>query len=348
MCAALLTAAIAASGCSGSSAPSDTTSAANTAGIKATLNGSGATFPKAFYEEAIAAFNGSGSIKVTYAGGGSGQGQQELADEVVTWAGTDAIVAPADLGKFKGGSILYFPTVAAPITIAYNVSGVDNLRLSPSTIAGLFQATIKNWNAPEIASDNPGVTLPDLPVKVVHRSDGSGTTANFTSYLVKAAPNWSLGSGKEVRWPADTVGEKGNDGVAAGVKRDEGAIGYVDFSDADAAQLRTASVENADAKFVAPTLDASAAALASATINDDLTYDPLNAPGPDAYPITAPTWVIVYEAQSDHDTAAALRAWVGYLIGGAQALANDIGYTALPPAMAEKARRQVDRIGAGG
>lgn len=340
-------AALLVSSCSGASAPSDTTSAANPAGIRATLNGSGATFPKAFYEEAIAAFNQSGGIKVTYAGGGSGQGQQELADEVVTWAGTDAPVASADMAKFKGGAILYFPTVAAPITVSYNLGGIDGLELSPATIADLFQARITNWNAPEIAADNPGVPLPDLPVKVVHRSDGSGTTANFTSFLVKAAPNWTLGSGKTVSWPADTVGEKGNDGVAAGVKRDEGAIGYVDYADADATQLQTASVENADGKFVAPSLDGAKAALASTPVNADLTYDPLDAPGADSYPITSPTWVIVYEAQSDQDIGAALRAWVGYLVGDAQSLAETVGYTPLPPSLAEQARRQIDSIGAG-
>lgn len=333
--------------CSGASGAPDTTAASDGAGIDVTLNGSGATFPKAFYEEAIATFTGSGNVKVTYAGGGSGQGQQELADEVVSWAGTDAVVASKDLDRFRGGAILYFPTVAAPITVAYNLAGVESVRLAPTTVADLFQGRIKSWSDPAIAADNPGTALPDVPVKIVHRADGSGTTANFSGYLVKAAPNWSLGSGKEIVWPADSVAEKGNDGVAAGVARDEGAVGYVDFSDADAAGLQAAELRNAAGNFVAPTLVGAEAAVASAPVKADLTYDPLDAPGPLAYPITAPTWVIVYENQDDADVAAGLRTWVGYLVGGAQALAEDVGFTPLPPALADMARRQVERIGAG-
>jgi len=335
------------SACGGTSSTPDTSAANDAQGIDTTLNGSGATFPKAFYEEAIANFNGSGNVKVTYAGGGSGQGQQELADEVVTWAGTDAVVAPEDLQRFQGGAILYFPTVAAPITVAYNLAGVEGLRLGPTTIADLFQGRITSWNDPAIAADNPGVDLPDIAVRIVHRADGSGTTANFSAYLSKAAPNWSLGKGKELKWPADSVAEKGNDGVAAGVARDEGAIGYVDFSDADAAGLQTVEVRNSSGSFVAPTLAGAEAALASAPVAPDLTYDPLDAPGPQAYPITAPTWVIVYEHQADANIAAGLRTWVGYLVGGAQELAPGIGYAPLPASLAELARQQVQRIGAG-
>lgn len=310
---------------------------------RATLNGSGSTFAKAFYEEAIAFFP-EGDVRVTYAGGGSGQGQQELADEVVTWAGTDATVEADDLSEFKGGTVLYFPTVAAPITVSYNLSGVDGIALSPATVADIFQARITTWDDPAIAADNPGAPLEDKPIKVVHRSDGSGTTANFTSYLESAAPNWTLGSGKEVRWPADTVGEKGNDGVAAGVKRDAGAIGYVDFSDAEAAGLQTAAIKNKDGNFVAPTLDAAEAALAAATVEPDLTFDPLDAPGPQAYPITAPTWVIVYQHQPDAETAGVLAAWLGFLTGDAQSRARDLGYARLPAGLARQAEAQIGRI----
>lgn len=338
-----------ASACSGTSLPSDTTRADSAGRLDVTLNGSGATFPKPFYEEAIATFGESGGgVRVTYAGGGSGQGQQELADKVVTWAGTDAPVHEEDLPGFKGGQILYFPTVAAPITVAYNVDGLSDLELSPTTIAGLFQAEITRWNAPEIAADNPGTPLPDVAVRIVHRADGSGTTANFSAFLAKAAPNWTLGTGKELSWPRDSVAEKGNDGVAAGVARDQGAIGYVDFSDADAAGLSTAAVRNAAGNYVAPTLPGAEAAVGAAPVAADLTYDPIDAPGADSYPITAPTWVIVYSAQADADVAVALRAWLGYLVGDAQSLAADLGYAPLPPSLAERARQQVNSVGSDG
>jgi len=327
----------------GSSSTSSTTGAGQQ--VSGTLNGSGATFPKAFYEESIQGFRDAApDVKVTYAGGGSGQGQQELADQVTTWAGSDGIVKQEDLGKFKGGTFLYFPTVAAPITVSYNLASVQGLKLSPKTVADIFQGKITTWNDAAITADNSGVSLPDTAIKVVRRSDGSGTTENFTKYLSAAASNWTLGTGKEVQWPASTVGEKGNDGVAAGVKRDQGAIGYVDFSDAKAAGLEMAAIQNADGKFVEPSLDGASAALAGAKVNPDLTYNPLNAAGADSYPITAPTWVLVYQNQKDAQTASALRAWLTYLLTDAQNMAADIDFAKLPANLQQQALAQVDKV----
>ena len=141
------------------------------------------------------------------------------------------------------------PIVAAPITISYKLSGIDTLTLSAPTIAQIFSSKIKTWNAPEIAADNPGVTLPSTPIVVVHRSDGSGTTANFTKYLTEAAPSdWTLGTGKVVNWASTTIGAEKNTGVADKIKSTDGAIGYVDFSDAVATGLKyTGNVEAAKA-----------------------------------------------------------------------------------------------------
>jgi ABC-type phosphate transport system substrate-binding protein len=170
----------------------------------ATLNGSGSTFQKPFDQAVIEAFQKANSgITVNYAGGGSGKGKTDLQTKTVDFAGTDSTVKPEDLSKYQGGAILYFPTVAGPITVSFNVSGVDSLKLSPSTLAKIFEGQITSWNDPAIAADNSGVTLPDTAITVVHRADASGTTNNFTKYLTAAAgSDWTLGSGDSVNWPS--------------------------------------------------------------------------------------------------------------------------------------------------
>ena len=163
---------------------------------------------------------------------------------------------------------------------------------------------IKTWNDPKIKADNPDVTLPNTPIVVVHRSEGSGTTSNFTKYLTKAArTTWTLGTGDTVNWPATTQGAQANSGVASLIKTTDGAIGYVDLADAVECRsdLRQRS-RTASGKFVAPTLAGADAAMAGATVNADLTYDPINARGADAYPITSPTWIILYQKQPDATT----------------------------------------------
>ena len=315
----------------------------------ATLNGSGASFPKSFYDEALAEFSGgvAPEVVVNYAGGGSGKGKTDLADQVVQWAGSDSLVKEEDIATFKGGEFLYFPTVAAPITVSYNLDGVTELQLSPDVLASIFQADITNWNDPKIAADNPDATLPDLAITVAHRSDGSGTTSNFTKYLDAATETWTLGSGDTVEWPGNTQAGNGNNGVAQIITQSAGAVGYVDLSDAKASGLSFASVQNKDGEFVAPTLDGASAALAGAEIKDDLTYNPLNAAGAEAYPITAPTYLLVYVNQPDAAIGNALKGWINYLLTDGQALAADVDFAKLPTSLQEKAVAQLDEIKVG-
>jgi ABC-type phosphate transport system substrate-binding protein len=170
----------------------------------ATLNGSGSTFQKSFDQAVIEAFHSANpSITVNYAGGGSGKGKTDLQTKTVDFAGTDSTVKSQDLSKYQGGTILYFPTVAGPITVSFNVNGLDSLKLSASTLAKIFSGQATKWNDAAIATDNPGVTLPDTAITVVHRADASGTTSNFTKYLTAAAgSDWTLGSGDTVNWPS--------------------------------------------------------------------------------------------------------------------------------------------------
>ncbi len=320
-------------------APSDDDIAALTASIA----GGGASFPDAYYQAVNADFNGiAGAERVTYAKSGSSDGRSQLAAGTVDFAGSDSL--PKD-GEDFGGTLLFFPTVAAPITVSYHLEGVDELNLSPDVIAGIFQAEITTWDDEKIAADNPDAELPSTAITVVRRSDGSGTTNNFTKFLVAAAPDvWKLESGDEVNWPSSTQGAEKNSGVAEVINQTDGAIGYVDLADAGKAGLSIASVQNAAGEFVRPSVPAVQAALESAEIAEDLTYNPLNAPGEGAYPITAPTWILVVAEQDDAAKAATLSTYLRYLLTTGQAEAAGTGYTALPAALAEKAIAQIDRI----
>jgi phosphate transport system substrate-binding protein len=311
----------------------------------ATLNGSGSTLQLGFDQVAIGEFRKiQKAVTINYAGGGSGKGRQDFTDQVVDFAGTDGLFKSTDPAP-KGGPYLYFPTVAAPITVSYNLSGVKKLQLSAETIAKIFSGAITKWDDAAIAADNPKVKLPSTSITVAHRSDSSGTTQNFTAFLVKAAASaWTLGSGSTVQWPANTQGAAGNPGVAKIVQGTDGAIGYVDYSDANALGLTFASIKNAAGKYIAPTVGAASAALAGATINPDLTYDPINATGAKAYPITSPTWVIVYQNQTDKAKGAAIVGFLNYIYGDGQKLAASVDYAPLSKALLKQAKAQVAKI----
>jgi phosphate transport system substrate-binding protein len=321
---------------------SESTSAALPA---ATLNGSGSTFQQPFNEEVIKAFSDKHpGVVINYGGGGSGKGRTDLQNAIVDFCGTDATVAAGDVAKYKG-PFLYFPTVAAPITVSYHLEGVNSLQLSPATIAKIFLRQIKTWNAPDIAVDNPGVKLPSTAITVAHRSDSSGTTSNFTTFLKMAAgPAWTVDAGTTVNWPADEQAGNGNSGVAQIIGGTNGAIGYVDFSDAKAANLKWAKVKNKAGKYVDATLDGASAALAGVTVNPDLTYNPLWADGDAAYPITSPTWIMAYTTQTDKARGTDLKAFLQFIYSDGQNLAASVNYAKLSDSMLQQAKAQVDKL----
>ncbi|MER7164861.1 phosphate ABC transporter substrate-binding protein PstS [Micromonospora sp. NPDC000207] len=340
--------ALALTGC-GSSSDSDTPGSGNNAGgeyssLSGELKASGASFPDAYYQEVITAFKEvAPNVTINYNATGSGTGKKQFGEGLTDFAGTDSLVKETD-GP-AAGSYLYVPTVAAPITVSYNLQGVDKLQLSADTLAKIFQAEIRNWNDPAIAADNPGVTLPGTPITVAHRSDGSGTTSNFTKYLAAAAPNtWKLGSGDTVNWPSNTQGGEKNTGVAQIVKQADGGIGYVDLSDAVASQLTFASIKNKDGQFVAPSIEGTTAGLEGAEVAEDLSYNPLDAAGADSYPITAPTFLLVKTSYDDPATAELVKAFVKYMLNDGQDLAKDVDFAPLPASLKEKALAQIDKV----
>ncbi len=321
--------------------------------VSGDLAGSGATFPQAFYNEAIAELETlAPDLTIEYSGGGSGTGRSDLAAQLKDFAGTDAPVKEEDIPTYKGGEFVYVPTVLAPITLSYNLDGVDTLNLTPSTIAKIFQLQITNWNDEAIAADNPDATLPDEPIVVVRRADGSGTTENFSHFLDNAVGaggdgTWTLGYGSELEWPDGTQAGDGNGGVAQLITDTPGSIGYVDLSDAIESGFAFANVQNKAGNFVAPTLEATTAAATNITLNDDGTFFTGWADGDDAYPIAAQTWIIVYTTQPDADTAAALQYFLTYLVSAdGQALAQELNYAPLPAAIRDVAMANIAKIGA--
>jgi phosphate transport system substrate-binding protein len=313
------------------------------------LKGAGSTFQKTFDDEAINAFRDvQAGVTVTYGEPkGSGAGRTALADQLVDFAGTDGVVKQEDLGKFKGGALLYVPTVSAPITVSYDLPGVDALVLDGPTLAKVFTGAVTTWDDPAIVALNGSTTLPPTKIVPVVRQDSSGTTENFTKYLASASPStFTVKPGGQPEWPAAiTTKSPGNSGVAGSVKSTEGAIGYVDLADAKSAGLRFAAIRNKAGKPVLPTVESAEAAVAAAAVKEDLTYDPLDAAGEAAYPITAPTWILVYAKQPNADKAALLRAFLSFVLRDGQDLARRNDYAPLPAALAERARAQVAKIG---
>ena len=315
--------------------------------LSGTLNGSGSTFQLTFQQTAIQSFKSiQPNMTVNYGGGGSGKGRTDLAGNVVQFAGSDTAPIPSDeVASFKGKTVLYFPILVGPITMSYNLSGVTGLKLDGPVIADIFQGKITKWNDPAIKSLNSGVNLPSTPIVIARRSDSSGTTANFSQFLVDSAPNWKLGTSSTISWPAASRGGNGNGGVAQIVKTTPGAIGYVDFSDAKAAGLTFASVKNKDGNYIAPSTQAATTAADNATVAPDLTFSCIWTPGAGSYPITYQSWDLVYQKQSSTNNTKMLKAYIGYLLGAGQQLLPGLNYAPLPASIDSKAKAQLDKIG---
>jgi phosphate transport system substrate-binding protein len=348
--AAVIATVLTACGGSSNNASGTTTTAASSGGsshgqLSGTINGSGSTFQLSYQQSAIQEFKSiEPKLTVNYGGGGSGKGRSDLASNVVNYAGSDSPIPAGEESTFKG-TVLYFPVVIGPITISYNLSGVSKLQLSGPVIAQIFEAKITNWDSPAIAADNPGVKLPSQAITIARRSDSSGTTANFSEFLVKAGgSDWTLGSGSTISWPPNSVGGNGNGGVATIVKSTKGAIGYVDYADAKAAGLVYASIKNQDGKYIAPSPESASAAADNAKIEPNLTFSAIWAPGAASYPITYQSWVLVYEKQSSENMAKGLKSYVGYLVGAGQKMLPGLGYAPLPSNLQKETEAQLTKI----
>lgn len=310
------------------------------------LNGSGATFPAPLYLRWASDFRKvSPNFPVNYQGVGSGAGVKDFMANLTDFGASDVAMTQDEVAKV-GGNVLMLPATAGTIVLAYNIPGVaSGLKLSRAVYSGLFLGTVKNWNDPAIAKENPGVTLPNLPVTVVTRSDGSGTTAVVTGHLSAISPDFSsnVGSGKSVTWPVGVAG-KGNDGVTAMVKQTPGAIGYVEYGYAVNNKLTMASLQNKSGAFVFPTIESGAATLSSVALPDNLRVFMNDPEGINDYPIVTFSWLLVRKVYNAPAKAVAIRAFVEYGLTAGQAVAPSLGYITLPSAVVTKVRTALETV----
>jgi phosphate transport system substrate-binding protein len=315
-----------------------------------TINGAGSTLAAPIYQQWGSTLKGQG-LTVNFNPVGSGAGQTQLASATVDFAGSDPSLKPSDKSKMKG-PVLQFPVAAGAITVSYNLSGVKSgLKLDGPTVAKIFQGTIKTWNDPAIKTLNPGMSLPSTNITVVHRSDSSGTTQGFTTWLSDVDPAWksSVGEGKDVQWPTGTGG-KGNSGVAAVVKQTAGAIGYVEQAYALENGFTYAAIKNSAGSYVLPTIPNTSAAFLGIKVPPDLGISTINSSNPGAYPIVSQTFLDAYkdpckDGGTNSGTAAALKKLLTYAFGAGQqtlgAGSNQLPYAPVPSALADKDNTQL-------
>jgi phosphate transport system substrate-binding protein len=331
----------------GSSNKSTTSGGASKSGGSGTINGAGSTFAAPIYSQWGSNLSSQG-LTVNYQPVGSGAGIAQLTAGTVDFAGSDPPMKDSEIAAAKAkGTPVHIPVGFGAITVSYNLSGVPSgLKLDGKTIADIFLGKLKSWNDPAIQALNPSVKLPSTPITVVHRSDSSGTTAGFTSFLSDYSPTWKsqIGSGKDVKWPTGT-GAKGNAGVAGAVKQTAGAVGYVEQAYALQNNFTFASVKNKVGSYIAPTLGSTTAAGVGLKIPADLRFTAINSPNPAAYPIVSQTFLLVYKdmckAGVPQATANNVVKFLKYGLGSGQGVLSQLAYAKLPGALLAKASAKV-------
>lgn len=316
------------------------------------LQGAGATFPNPLYQKWLSEYGKlHPNVKIDYQSIGSGGGIKQIQARTVDFGASDSPMKDEDL-KAAPGEILHIPTVLGAVVLTYNLSGVSQpLRFSSDVIADIFLGKIKKWNDVRIKSENPGAALADADITVVHRSDGSGTSAVFTDYLSKISAEWKekVGAGTSPNWPVG-IGGKGNEGVTGQVKQTPNTIGYVELAYAVQNNLPAALIKNKSGNFIEPTIDAVTAAAAGSIANtpEDLRVSITNAEGATAYPISSYTYILVYKAQSDATRGKTLVDFLWWGLHDGEAFAKDLRYAPLPAEIVKRAETKVNSITADG
>jgi len=312
------------------------------------INGAGATFPYPLYSKWFAEYaKVDPSVKFNYQSIGSGGGIKQITAQTVDFGASDKFLSDAEL-KAAPGKLLHIPTVMGAVVVTYNVPGVGKgLKLSSEDVADIYLGKITKWNDPKIANDNPKVKLPNQPIIVVHRSDGSGTTSIFTDYLSSVSPEWAgkVGKGASVKWPIG-LGGKGNEGVAGQVKTTQYTIGYVELAYAFENKLPFATLKNKSGNFVEPSIKSTSAAAAGAakSMPADYRISLVNQPGKDAYPIVGFTWLLVYQDQKDKVKGKKLVEFLNWELKHGQKMADKILYAPLPANVAKMVEKTVKSI----
>ena len=326
-------------GCGKQSSDQGTTPVGTTASAGAGLNGAGATFPEPLYQKWFREYKDKTGVAINYQAIGSGGGIKNITARAVDFGASDAPMNDAEIKAAPG--ILHIPAVAGAVCVAYNVPGVPpHIHLSGDVIAKMFLGQIKTWNDPAIAALNPGKPFPATPIVAAHRSDGSGTTNIFTTYLSDVSSDWKqgVGSGKSVKWP-NGLGAKGNTGVAQLVQQNQGEVGYIELAYAVTNKISYADVQNAKGRFVAPSVESATAAAQGVTLPPDFRKVITNTADPNGYPITGFTFLLIYP-----DSKPEVKKFLQWAMTDGQKDAAALYYAPLPPSVQKRAQDEVNTL----
>jgi len=309
------------------------------------LEGEGASLPAPLYRKWFKAYNHAHpNIQVDYRSVGSGSGVKSFMERTVDFAASDAAMKPEDMAQVEGG-VQLLPMTGGAVVLAYNLRDIPGLRLSRNAYVGIFNGTVTRWNDPLIAKANPHVNLPDQPIHVIVRADGSGTTYVFTKHLSAISPQFekSVGADSLPKWNF-RMRAAGNEGVTESIMTTPGAIGYVEHSYAYSEGVPMAVLENKAGNYVAPAVDSAEAALRPAEVPPDMIVWVSDPPATDAYPIVTYTWIVVYKGYDNKEKLDALKGLIGYGLTDGQKESAALGYVPLPAAVAAKAKAAVDAL----
>jgi phosphate transport system substrate-binding protein len=330
-------------------------SAENSIGIKLPFQetirpvGAGASFPATLYKNWFVLLNQAvPQLQFDFQSVGSGAGIERFTGGIIDFGASDIAMTDEQIAKVKRG-VLMLPMTAGSIVLGYNLPEVKDLKLSREVYVNIFLGNITNWNDPKIAKDNPGVTLPNRLIAVVHRSDGSGTTAVFTRHLNDINPAWekAIGTGTAVQWPTAKgrfIGGRGNEGVAALVSQTPGSIGFMEYGFATKSNLSMASLENKAGKFVAPSNESGSATLAQVELPPNLRAFISDPPGEGSYPIVTYTWMLLFKKYDNPNLAIAMEAMIQFGLTEGQKQAGQLGFIELPQNVKERIAAVADEI----
>ena len=322
---------------------------AGAATAQVNLNGAGASFPRPLYDKLIGEYQRiNPAVQINYVSSGSGAGIKQFSEGTIDFGGTDSPMKDSQLKAATGGLVHHIPTAIGAVVPIYNIPGVTDLKFTGPVLADIFEGKISKWNDPKIAQINPDAKLPDAGITVVHRSDGSGTTAIFTDYLSKVSASFkdTVGSGTSVKWTSpNAIGAKGNEQVAANVQRAPNSIGYVELIYAMANKIKFAPVQNKAGQFITASIEATSAAAGDLTnAPDDLRMSITNSDAKDAYPIAGLTYILVYDQQKDEAKGKALVDFLWWVTHDAQAVHPTLYYAPLPAGLVKKVEAKLQSI----
>jgi len=309
------------------------------------LNGAGSTFINPLLTKMAGDYLAKCGVQINYQSIGSGGGVKAWQQNTVDFGASDAFLADSEIATAAAnGTPVEIPTTFGAVVVAYNLTGLSApIKLTPDLIANIFLGKITMWNDPALTAANPGLNLPATAISVVHRSDGSGTTSIFTTYLTAVSPDWvttvgagdkTKSAGKTVAWPVGQ-GASGNEGVTQGIKATDGGVGYIDIAYAVENNIPFADVQNSSGNFITPSLASIAQAANLPSYPSDLRFNLANTAAPQGYPIAGTTWIIVYQDLSkvmkSEDRANSLVDFIWWAIHAGQADAAPLVYGSLPP-----------------